>query len=181
MFNYLFQLICLIEKIVILYNLISFIGWILILYLNIICKTNIIVIKIVQSLAIFDVIFSYLGIIRTNYLVSSLQIFSRYFIVWIPIYLGNVPITIIQILTSIWAISDSIRYLYYLNPNTKIIKWLRYNLFWVLYPLGILFEIISCYYSPLKNIIIIITLIYIKYGIDLYQHMIKQNNKKIDN
>ena len=161
-----------------IYNLISFIGWITILYLNLTFQTNILLIQIVQSLAIFDVIFAYLKIIKTNYLVSLLQVFSRYFMVFGPFYLGNVPIIIIQILSSIWALADSTRYLYYLIPNLYIIKWLRYNLFWILYPLGMLFELISCYYSPFEKYIIILTMIYMKYGIDLYKHMIKQSNKK---
>lgn len=157
-----------------IYNLVSFFGWILVIMFN----KNIFLLQIVQSLAIFDVIFAFFKIINTNYLISFIQVLSRYFIVWGPLYFSNVPIFITKALAITWGLSDSIRYLYYYNSNIKIIKFIRYNLFWFLYPIGIAFEISACYYSYLNTLIIPIILIYLVFGFQLYYHMILQNIKK---
>jgi very-long-chain (3R)-3-hydroxyacyl-CoA dehydratase len=163
-----------------LYNLISFIGWVIILLLNLINHPNILVIQIVQSIAILDVLFAFFKIIKTNYLIAFIQILSRYFIVWGPFYFGNVPHLVIRLLSSFWALSDSVRYLYYYDTTNLLVKTIRYNLFWILYPLGIIFEVISCYYSPIGNhpILYLIAFLYIKFGIDLYKHMMHQHLKK---
>jgi very-long-chain (3R)-3-hydroxyacyl-CoA dehydratase len=158
-----------------IYNLISFLGWILVMIMN----QNLLLLQIVQSLAIFDVVLALLEIIRTNYLISFIQILSRCFIVWGPLYISiEMPRFVLRFLTLTWGLSDSVRYLYYYNPNIPILKFLRYNLFWFLYPIGIAFEILSCYYSPLKSIIIPVILIYLIFGFQLYYHMIIQNSKK---
>lgn len=161
-----------------LYNLISFIGWILVIYLNLTLNTKLIIIQIVQTIAIFDVILAYFKLIKTNYVNSFIQILSRYFVVWGPFTFGFVPKIVIGILTTIWGFADSIRYLYYLNSNNYYIKWLRYNMFLILYPLGIIFELISLYYSFFRKYLLIIAIIYLKFGINLYMHMLKQRQKK---
>lgn len=157
-----------------IYNLISFLGWIFVIIFN----HNLFLLKTVQSLALFDVIFAFFKMIKTNYLISFIQVLSRYFIVWGPLHYSNVPLFIIKTLAITWGLSDSIRYLYYYQPDILILKFIRYNLFWFLYPIGIAFEIAACYYSFLNSFIIPVILIYLIFGFQLYYHMILQNLKK---
>jgi len=83
---------------------------------------NLLLLQIIQSLAIFDVILAFLKIIRTNYLISFIQVLSRYFIVWGPLYISTeMPSFVLSMLTLTWGLSDSVRYLYYYNPNIPII------------------------------------------------------------
>ena len=152
-----------------IFNMVSFLGWLIIIYTN-----NLKLLQIIQSLAILEVIFAYFNIIKSNYIVCLLQIISRYLIVWGPLPYCNSELNIIRC----WGLSDSVRYLYYLFPFNKIIKFLRYNLFWFLYPIGIALEICCFYYSPFKHFIIPIIIIYIIFGLYLYFHMIIQNLKK---
>jgi len=161
-----------------LYNIISFIGWILIIFFNIRLNPNLLIIQIIQSFAIFDVIFAYFKIIKTNFITSFIQILSRYFIVWGPFTFGYVPKNVVIILTTVWGLADSIRYLYYINSKNYYFKWLRYNMFIVLYPLGIIFELISLYYSFFRKYLIIFSIIYFIFGINLYKHMLNQRLKK---
>ena len=138
-----------------IYNLISFLGWILVMVFN----QNLLLLQIVQSLAILDVFLAFFKIIKTNYLISFIQVLSRYFIIWGPLYISSeMPSLVLRFLSLTWGLSDSVRYLYYYNPNIPVLKFMRYNLFWFLYPIGIAFEILACYYSPLKSIIIPIIL-----------------------
>jgi very-long-chain (3R)-3-hydroxyacyl-CoA dehydratase len=48
-----------------------------------------------------------------------------------------------------WSISDFIRYLFYfcklINYQPRIIKWLRYNLFLILYPIGMVSDLMLIY------------------------------------
>ena len=39
---------------------------------------------------------------------------------------------------SSWSIAEIIRYGYYLHKDSKIIKWLRYNVFIINYPIGVI-------------------------------------------
>ena len=157
-----------------IYNLLSFLGWVLVMIFN----NNLLLLQIVQSLAIIDVFFAFFKIIKTNYLISFIQVLSRYFIIWGPLHFSNVPLFILKTLSITWGLSDSIRYLYYFNLNNKILKFIRYNLFWFLYPIGISFEILACYNSYLRSLIIPIIIIYVIFGFKLYYHMILQNLKK---
>lgn len=134
-------------------------------------------VRVAQTTMITDVLNSMLGVIRSNAVTTFLQILSRVGIAW----LGDA--THFQYLAIIWAISDVTRYAYHLVPEStgvfhKIIEWLRYNQYVVLYPSGMAFESISMLpaapYVALKAAIIAIYAVFFP---RMYNHTakLKQN------
>ncbi|SCM05736.1 protein tyrosine phosphatase-like protein, putative [Plasmodium chabaudi chabaudi] len=112
-------------------------------------------ITITQTLAIFDVISSLFGLIRSDFKIVVTQIFSRFFIVHLIFnYLPNNNKWILSCLIP-WAIIDIIRYLIYslssLNIRIGILVSLRNKLPLILYPIGIVSEVV-CTLTSLKNI-----------------------------
>ena len=98
----------------------------------------------------FDII-PFVGFVRSNAFLNFLQILSRLVIVWL--ILNPVPLTNIGplLLLLAWSSTEIIRYLYYAWSRTEdppyLLVWLRYSLFIVLYPMGVLGELISIYYA----------------------------------
>ena len=50
-----------------------------------------------------------------------------------------------KMLAFVWALSEFVRYPYYIFPNLRVLKWLRYNSFIILYPLGMFLEAVHIY------------------------------------
>ncbi|OII70878.1 uncharacterized protein cubi_01023 [Cryptosporidium ubiquitum] len=120
---------------------------------------HMIALRISQSLAVFDIINSSFGIVRSQFLPTIIQVSSRLHIVWIVFYLspGNsrqISTMFSNIMIVTWSLSELIRYPYYvvlqfsfIFPSIRMplfLKWLRYSAFAVLYPIGILSEVIIC-------------------------------------
>nr|CAB3251721.1 very-long-chain (3R)-3-hydroxyacyl-CoA dehydratase 2-like [Phallusia mammillata] len=106
-----------------------------------------------QTAAIFEIIHAATGIVRSNVMLTTMQVFSRVGIVWGVIQpVAQVHNTEgIPMLMVAWTITEIIRYLYYtfmlLGTTPYIVVWLRYSLFTVLYPLGVSGELLSIYNS----------------------------------
>ncbi|XP_041669869.1 very-long-chain (3R)-3-hydroxyacyl-CoA dehydratase 1 isoform X3 [Cheilinus undulatus] len=145
------------------------------------------------------------GIVRTSVIVTGVQVCSRIFMVW---FITNSirPIqneeSVILFLV-VWTMTEITRYSYYtfnlLHHLPYFIKWARYNLFIVLYPLGVIGELMTIYaalpfvrrsgmYSMrLPNIynvsfdyyycLIIVMLSYIPLFPQLYFHMLRQRRR----
>uniref|UniRef100_A0A3B3ZFZ3 Very-long-chain (3R)-3-hydroxyacyl-CoA dehydratase n=1 Tax=Periophthalmus magnuspinnatus TaxID=409849 RepID=A0A3B3ZFZ3_9GOBI len=146
-----------------------------------------------------------LGIVRTSVIVTGVQVCSRIFMVW---FITN-SIRQIQneesviLFLVVWTVTEITRYSYYtfklLHHLPYFIKWARYNLFIVLYPLGVIGELLTIYaalpfvrrtgmYSmrlPNKyNVsfdyyycLIIVMLSYIPLFPQLYFHMLRQRRR----
>ncbi|CAJ1082516.1 very-long-chain (3R)-3-hydroxyacyl-CoA dehydratase 1 isoform X3 [Xyrichtys novacula] len=146
-----------------------------------------------------------LRIVRTSVIVTGVQVCSRIFMVW---FITNSirPIqneeSVILFLV-VWTMTEITRYSYYtfnlLHHLPFFIKWARYNLFIVLYPLGVIGELLTIYaalpfvrrsgmYSMrLPNIynvsfdyyycLIIVMLSYIPLFPQLYFHMLRQRRR----
>ena len=98
-----------------------------------------------QTLAMLEILHSLTGLVRAPVLTTVMQVASRFLLVWIVV--NNFP----DIARSTWAYSsmllawsttEVIRYSYFAVNlmNGKVpgwLTWLRYNTFFVLYPLGI--------------------------------------------
>lgn len=112
-----------------------------------------------QSLALLDIINSSFGIVKSQFLPTIIQVSSRLHIVWIIFYLSpqnsrQVSTIFSNIMIITWSLSELIRYPYYVVlqcslkfPSIRMplfLKWLRYSAFAVLYPIGILSEVIIC-------------------------------------
>ena len=88
------------------------------------------------------------------------QILSRLFIVWIvfplvPAAVGEggwnawlTKLPIINVCLVCWAVTEVVRYSFYtMGKDLTFLKHLRYNLFLVLYPLGVTCEMLSIAHS----------------------------------
>ncbi|XP_051266984.1 very-long-chain (3R)-3-hydroxyacyl-CoA dehydratase 1 isoform X1 [Dicentrarchus labrax] len=146
-----------------------------------------------------------IGIVRTSVIVTGVQVCSRIFMVW---FITN-SIRQIQseesviLFLVVWTVTEITRYSYYtfnlLHHLPYFIKWARYNLFIVLYPLGVVGELMTIYaalpfvrrsgmYSMrLPNVynvsfdyyycLIVVMLSYIPLFPQLYFHMLRQRRK----
>ncbi|XP_043923476.1 very-long-chain (3R)-3-hydroxyacyl-CoA dehydratase 1 isoform X2 [Protopterus annectens] len=109
--------------------------------------------KFFQTFALLEIIHCAVGIVRTSVLVTGVQVSSRIFMVW---FIAN-SIKQIQNETSViiflvvWTVTEITRYSYYtfnlLNHLPYFIKWARYNLFIILYPVGVAGELLTIYAS----------------------------------
>ncbi|XP_075068015.1 very-long-chain (3R)-3-hydroxyacyl-CoA dehydratase 1 [Mixophyes fleayi] len=107
--------------------------------------------KFFQTFALLELVHCALGIVRTSVLVTGVQVSSRIFMVW---FITN-SIKQIQneesvlLFLIVWTITEITRYSYYtfklLNHLPYFIKWARYNLFIVLYPVGVAGELLTIY------------------------------------
>ena len=90
-----------------------------------------------------------IGVVRAPVSTTALQVLSRLFLVW-PIlsYLATPDVQASPFYTTMllaWSVTEVIRYSYFylnlqgsgVNAVPGWVSWLRYNMFFVLYPLGI--------------------------------------------
>lgn len=68
------------------------------------------------------------------------QVFGRLYVAWMYLEPETDP-RFFAIIAIAWSVADVNRYLYYLFNQNKIAILLRYNLFIVLYPVGIFGEV----------------------------------------
>ncbi|CEL07911.1 hypothetical protein ASPCAL11065 [Aspergillus calidoustus] len=98
-----------------------------------------------QTLAVLEVLHAATGITRSPIFTTFTQIFARSVQVWAINY-GFPEVTASSAaypaMLFAWSTADVTRYLYFSvllagNPVPRALKWLRYSLFLVLYPIGI--------------------------------------------
>ena len=156
---------------------------------------------IAQGLAIFEILNAILGIAGANWLLTTMQVFSRFMIVallfWIPSERlfeldANSVVTGFLLITIAWSITEIVRALFYLTEilkrPVKPITFSRYTFFIFLYPIGVLgeFLIMFAFWEwrefeiDIINIILAgIALSYFVFFPKLYGHMWKQRKKKL--
>ncbi|TKS87640.1 Very-long-chain (3R)-3-hydroxyacyl-CoA dehydratase 1 [Collichthys lucidus] len=159
--------------------------------------------KFFQTFALVEVGHCAIGIVRTSVIVTGVQVCSRIFMVWfITNSIRQSEESVILFLV-VWTVTEITRYSYYtfnlLHHLPYFIKWARYNLFIVLYPLGVVGELMTIYaalpfvrrsgmYSMrLPNVynvsfdyyycLIIVMLSYIPLFPQLYFHMLRQRRR----
>ena len=138
------------------YNLIQTIGWIYLFFKTL--RKNIkkkeettwertnLILKTFQTLSIFEILNSYLKIVKSSTKETSQQILARLFIIYFVI--DKVQLLkkskILYPLLLSWSLSDSIRYFYYFLKEFGFqpywIKYLRYSGFLIFYPIGMISE-----------------------------------------
>ncbi|GAB7347136.1 hypothetical protein MBLNU459_g3260t1 [Dothideomycetes sp. NU459] len=101
--------------------------------------------KWTQTLALAEVLHAAFGIVRAPLLTTLMQVASRFLLVWgivdtFPHTTSRSPVYSSMLLA--WSVTEIIRYSYFaVNLSTgqvpRFLTWLRYNTFFVLYPLGI--------------------------------------------
>ncbi|KAH3684720.1 hypothetical protein WICPIJ_004306 [Wickerhamomyces pijperi] len=112
---------------------------------------------VIQSFAVMEIINAIMGFVRTPIFTTVSQVASRLLIVYgIFRMLPNSPAGhhwSYLTLTFAWSVTEIVRYSYYAqnlitkgNP-ARFLTLLRYNLFFVLYPLGVFSELCIIYLS----------------------------------
>lgn len=149
------------------------------LYLNIALN----ILKIMQTLQVCEIIFSLVGITKGSAVFSSFQIFGRLIVTWVFFNENAIPWNIFLVLIP-WSVADIIRSLFYLKKDDKFIGMLRYNLFIILYPAGVLGEILLAQsrldqgdfreYTLLVRVFQIVVVFGLVF---LYTYLIKQRSK----
>lgn len=119
-------------------------------------KTNLIL-TAVQSCAVVEIYNSVTGVVKSPVMTTVSQVFSRLLIVFgIMQVLPNSPANhhwAYITLTLAWSITEVVRYSYYasnLRDAAAVpywLTWLRYSLFYVLYPVGVASEVGLIYLS----------------------------------
>lgn len=151
----------------------------------------------IQSLALYEVYNSVVGNVRSPVLTTLMQVSSRLLVVYgIFTLLPNSPanghwsyIT----LNVAWSVTEIVRYFFYAQSiitsgaPPKLLTWLRYNLFFVLYPLGVGSELAMIYMSlgeaeaqvgaAFKWFLVAAMLTYAPGFPVLFGHMLKQRKK----
>ncbi|CEP63625.1 enoyl-CoA hydratase PHS1 LALA0_S08e06898g [Lachancea lanzarotensis] len=152
---------------------------------------------VIQCGALIEILNSVLGIVRAPLLTTVAQVASRLLVtVGIFHYLPeayNAHNAIFLSLLTAWSVTEIVRYLFYFFNLTvasgppKVLVLLRYNLFWLLYPMGVASELLiiysalsiaeAKYSSNIKWALAASMLIYIPGFPMLYSHMVVQRKK----
>lgn len=132
---------------------------------------------LVQSIMILDVVHVLVGLVRAGIVTTAMQISSRLLIVWyiLPCQ-DNFTINHYLMFTA-WSFAEMIRYEYYENRNSRLLLFLRYNAFLVLYPVGVLggeVPLLFRHYRATGNLFDIFALaVYVPGFPFLFFHMLK--------
>eukprot|EP00906_Rhabdomonas_costata_P026566 RCo037856 len=105
-----------------------------------------------QSLALLEGVHSALGMVSSPLMTTAIQLFSRLLLVQAIAYAPEVQPdsnTFLWCLSLAWSITEVVRYSFYalssLKMSVPFLTYLRYTLFIVLYPLGVMGEM-GCLY-----------------------------------
>ncbi|MCJ1296600.1 hypothetical protein MMC34_008166 [Xylographa carneopallida] len=155
--------------------------------------------KWTQTLAVLEILHSAFGIVRSPILTTSIQVSSRLLLVWgivatYPAATGPSPFYTSMLLA--WAVTEVIRYSYFV-ANLRVdssgaegqevprwLVWLRYNTFYVLYPVGIGSEMTCVWLASqaagtraVRLLLWDVLVVYVPAGYVMYTHMMKQRRK----
>ncbi|XP_053554006.1 very-long-chain (3R)-3-hydroxyacyl-CoA dehydratase 2 [Bombina bombina] len=163
--------------------------------------------KFFQTGALLEIVHCAIGIVPSSVVLTAFQVLSRVFLTWAVTHsvkeVQNEDSVLLFVVA--WTITEIIRYSFYtfslLNHLPYIIKWARYTLFIVLYPMGVTGELLTIYaalpyvkqtglYSislPNKynfsfdyfTFLILVMISYIPLFPQLYFHMLHQRRKVI--
>ncbi|XP_003386467.1 PREDICTED: very-long-chain (3R)-3-hydroxyacyl-CoA dehydratase 2-like [Amphimedon queenslandica] len=99
--------------------------------------------RLFQTLACMEVVHCIIGIVSSSALLTFLQVLSRVFVLWglIEGVAGVNDSVGLMVVLLAWSITEVIRYAFYactLIGNTpRMLTYMRYTLFYVLYPTGV--------------------------------------------
>ena len=95
--------------------------------------------KVVQTIALFEIIHSLLKFTPNNAFTVTMQVTSRIWALWFSMDVAsNAQASIWFILACVsWSLVEVPKYLFYVLKDIELLKAYRYNAFYVLYPTGI--------------------------------------------
>lgn len=164
-------------------------------------ETSLTLLAIAQGLAIFEILNSIIGIAGANWLLTTLQVLSRFLVVALLVWIPNErlvelsehsPVTGFLLISIAWSVTEIVRALYYLSDliqkELKAITYARYTFFIFLYPIGVLGEFLVMFafwewrefaFDFFNIALAAIVLSYFVFFPKLYGHMWKQRKKKL--
>jgi len=110
-------------------------------------------IKLCQSLAVLEIIHPLIGFTKGDWSSPLIQFIARNLILFVVINYNQQikPSPYISYLLLVWSFVELFRYPYYgirlLNKQNRVITWLRYTFWIILYPLGAFIEGLIVYKS----------------------------------
>ncbi|THV91330.1 PTPLA-domain-containing protein [Aureobasidium pullulans] len=150
--------------------------------------------KWTQTLALLEVVHAAVGIVRAPLFTTLMQVASRILLIWgivtpFPNTVAFSPIYSTMLIA--WSITEVIRYSYFaINLSSGSVPsfwlWLRYNTFFILYPLGISSECWLVWlaasgpakqYTGVREGLFAVLLIYVPGSYILFTHMMAQRRK----
>lgn len=188
------------------FNAITLVAWLIFFAYAIsnsliIDQTALILLAVAQGLAIFEILNSILRIAGANWLLTTLQVLSRFLVVglliWIPMerlieICESSLITGFGLITIAWSITEIVRAAFYIseltNTSVKAITFSRYTFFIFLYPIGVFGEFLvmfsfweyrSFQFDIINIALALIALSYFVFFPKLFGHMWKQRKKKL--
>ncbi|KAF3008417.1 hypothetical protein E8E13_001984 [Curvularia kusanoi] len=149
----------------------------------------------VQTLTLIEVVHAAIGLVKSPVSTTAIQVCTRVIQVWMIWYSFPISTASSQAFPTLvlaWAVADSIRYLYLaLNLHgaaPRALVWLRYTMFYMLYPIGIGAEWWLMYRSiePLGRIssllppvFYFLLALYVPGAYTMFTYMIKQRKKTL--
>ncbi|TVY82513.1 putative very-long-chain (3R)-3-hydroxyacyl-CoA dehydratase [Lachnellula suecica] len=148
--------------------------------------------KWTQTMAVLEVVHAATGLVRAPISTTAMQVASRILLVWGIV--NNFPFLAksagYSSMLVAWSVTEVIRYSFFTvnlsGYSPRIISWLRYNTFYILYPLGISSECWLIYKAiePAKKLrqeyawlLQLILFIYVPGSYILFTHMMTQRRK----
>jgi very-long-chain (3R)-3-hydroxyacyl-CoA dehydratase len=186
-----------------LYNLSLAIGWsaLLILYIINGCRLNpvgLLLLNICQFAAVLEIIHAAIKIVSSPVFTTFKQLGSRFMVVVLidllksEEYFSLGGITGLHLIMFAWGITEIVRYSFYfsslIEKEVKLLVFLRYTLFLVLYPAGVTGELLIIYswmnkdglsFSANDIVFGIIILSYFIFFPGMFGHMLSQRKKKL--
>ncbi|PIA19682.1 PTPLA-domain-containing protein [Coemansia reversa NRRL 1564] len=195
-----------VESYLVAYNAVSFIGWAYVLI-----HTTIYLLEhgtdlsglfdrigypliFVQTGAALEIFHSLTGLVRSSALTVLMQVYSRLLLVWGTLYVFDYPEIrasyplVLMVLA--WSITECVRYSHYalslLDIEIPVLLYLRYTLFYVLYPAGVTGELLEMWAAlphasairpSFKAFLLLNMINYPPVLYKLYTHMIRQRRK----
>ncbi len=186
-----------------LYNLILAIGWAALLIVYIIngCKLDevgLALLNICQFAAVLEIIHAAMKIVSSPVGTTIKQLGSRFMVVVLidllksEEYINVAGITGLHLIMFAWGITEIVRYSFYfsglIGKEVKLLAFLRYTLFLVLYPMGVTGELLIILswmkkdgftFSANDVVFGIIFLSYFVFFPGMFGHMLSQRKKKL--
>ncbi|PYI07472.1 PTPLA-domain-containing protein [Aspergillus sclerotiicarbonarius CBS 121057] len=147
-----------------------------------------------QTLAILEILHSASGLTRSPIFTTFTQIFARSVQVWAINYAFPTITSLspaYKAMLFAWSVADTIRYSYFVVlisgfPVPGALRWLRYSLFLILYPIGIGSEwwlmfkaTIATEYWAVKALYVFFLGLYGPGSVMMYSYMVRQRRKTL--
>jgi very-long-chain (3R)-3-hydroxyacyl-CoA dehydratase len=106
-----------------------------------------------QNLAALEIVHSLLGLVRSPFFTTFVQVLSRLLLVNVTNQWASVQAEwgMVMMVTA-WCITEVVRYFFFLLKELNVpipfaLSWLRYSMFFVLYPVGVAGELMTMWNS----------------------------------